>query len=186
MSEAHSGESAPVAKKEAEAPMPKKTVAVGKSGGGRKLVVWGVVGLLVAGGLVFGLPRAIEAFNTVSTEDAYVNGHVTFVAPRVPGQVAKVYVDDNNRVKKGDLLLQLDKKPYDVQVAIAQAAVKTAEDEAQTVTAQSRGTGGADAQPAVRTGALDGASAEPGGIAACEGGGVGLAESVADQGAGGL
>src|SRR5947207_2119817 len=32
----------------------------------------------------------ISSFDTVSTDDAYVNGHVTFVAPRVSGQVARV------------------------------------------------------------------------------------------------
>jgi membrane fusion protein (multidrug efflux system) len=50
--------------------------------------------------------------NTVSTDDAYVNGHVTFVAPRVRGQVARVLVDDNYRVRKGDLLVELDKEPF--------------------------------------------------------------------------
>ena len=58
------------------------------------------VGILL---LVFGIPRIIRAFNTVSTDDAYVNGYVTFVAPRVSGQVARVLVDNNNRVKKGDV-----------------------------------------------------------------------------------
>ncbi|HKM55260.1 MAG TPA: biotin/lipoyl-binding protein [Isosphaeraceae bacterium] len=65
--------------------------------------------------------------NTVSTDDAYVNGHVTFVAPRVAGQVSQVLVDDNYRVKRGDLLVQLDKEPYQVQVAIKQAAVDAAQ-----------------------------------------------------------
>ena len=52
-----------------------------------------------------------RAFNTISTDDAYVNGHVTFVAARVPGQVVKVMVEDNNAVHEGDLLVALDKKP---------------------------------------------------------------------------
>jgi membrane fusion protein, multidrug efflux system len=65
-----------------------------------------VVGILVAAVLLFiGIPRLIRAFNTVSTDDAYVNGYVTFVAPRVSGQVARVLVDDDNRVKKGDVLV---------------------------------------------------------------------------------
>jgi membrane fusion protein (multidrug efflux system) len=55
-----------------------------------------------------------------------VNGHVTFVAARVPGQVSKVLVDDNYRVKKGDLLVELDKEPYATAVAIKQAAVDIA------------------------------------------------------------
>ena len=40
---------------------------------------------------------------------------MTFVAARVPGQVTNVYVDDNNRVNKGDLIVQLDKEPYEVR-----------------------------------------------------------------------
>lgn len=83
-----------------------------------------VLGILVAALLLFvGIPQLIHSLNTVSTDDAYVNGYVTFVAPRVSGQVARVLVDDNNRVKKGDVLVELDAKPYQVQVAIKQAAV---------------------------------------------------------------
>jgi membrane fusion protein (multidrug efflux system) len=77
--------------------------------------------------LFFGVPQIIRAFNTVSTDDAYVNGYVTFVAPRVSGQVARVLVDDNNRVKKGDVLVELDPEPNQVQVAIKQAAVDAAQ-----------------------------------------------------------
>jgi membrane fusion protein, multidrug efflux system len=77
--------------------------------------------------LFFGIPQIIRAFNTVSTDDAYVNGYVTFVAPRVSGQVARVLVDDNNRVKKGDVLVELDPEPYQVQVAIKQSAVDAAQ-----------------------------------------------------------
>jgi membrane fusion protein (multidrug efflux system) len=77
--------------------------------------------------LIVGLPRVLHALRTVSTDDAYVNSYVTFVAPRVLGQVARVLVDDNNRVKKGDVLVELDSEPYRVQVAIKQAAVEAAQ-----------------------------------------------------------
>jgi membrane fusion protein (multidrug efflux system) len=50
----------------------------------------------------------------------------------------KVFVDDNYRVKKGDLLVQLDKEPYDVQVAIRQAAVTSAEADLVAAQAQVR------------------------------------------------
>ena len=62
----------------------------------------------------------------MSTDDAYVNGHVTFVAPRVSGQVKRVLVDDNNAVRKGDLLVELDPEPFQVQVNIARATVTAA------------------------------------------------------------
>jgi membrane fusion protein, multidrug efflux system len=88
-----------------------------------------IVAAIVAGIflLVFGIPRVIRVFNTVSTDDAYVNGYITFVAPRVSGQVARVLVDNNNRVKKGDVLVELDPEPYQVQVAIKQAALDAAQ-----------------------------------------------------------
>ena len=88
------------------------------------------IALLVLGALVIIfviIPRVFRALHTVSTDDAYVNSYVTFVAPRVIGQVASVLVDDNNRVKKGDALVELDPEPYRVQVAIKQAAVDSAQ-----------------------------------------------------------
>ena len=88
-----------------------------------------MVVIVAAAILVFGIPGVIHALHTVSTDDAYVNSYVTFVAPRVEGQVARVLVDDNNRVKKGDVLVELDPEPYRVQVAIKQAAVDAAQAE---------------------------------------------------------
>ena len=92
--------------------------------------------LVVAGYFLY--PAVEAALNTVSTDDAYVNGHVTFVAPRVSGQVSRVLVDDNYRVKKGDLVVQLDKEPYQVQVAIKKAAVEVAETDFAAAQAQVR------------------------------------------------
>ena len=83
-----------------------------------------IVGLIV---LAFVGWSLLESFRTVSTDDAYVNSYVTFVAPRVTGQVAQVLVDDNNRVKKGDVLVQLDPEPYQVKLAIKQAALDKAQ-----------------------------------------------------------
>jgi membrane fusion protein, multidrug efflux system len=74
----------------------------------------------------------------VSTDDAFVNGHVTFVAARVRGQVSRVLVDDNNRVRTGDLLVQLDKEPFRDAVAVKQAAVDTAKADLREATATAR------------------------------------------------
>ena len=67
-----------------------------------------------------------------------MNGHVTFVAPRVAGQISRVLVDDNNRVHKGDLLAELDQEPYRVVVAQKQAEVDTATADLQAATASTR------------------------------------------------
>src|SRR3954463_5374388 len=56
---------------------------------------WVVSLVILAGAAAIGIPWLREALTTASTDDAYVNGHVTFVAPRVSGQVMRVLVDDN-------------------------------------------------------------------------------------------
>jgi membrane fusion protein (multidrug efflux system) len=112
-------------------PKPKHTSPVRLIGIGIAIIV------LIAGAIWF-----ISTLGTVSTDDAYVNGHVTFVAPRVPGQVTRVLVDDNNRVHKGDLLVELDREPYQVQVNIAQAAVDAAQADLVSAQAQARGVEG--------------------------------------------
>jgi membrane fusion protein, multidrug efflux system len=105
----------------------------------RRLVI-GVLGVLALGtALIFGVPWIRMTLNTVSTDDAYVNGHVTFVAARVGGQIARVLVDDNNHVHKGDILVQLDKEPFVDAVAVKKAAVDTAEADLQAATAAVRG-----------------------------------------------
>ena len=105
----------------------------------KRRLLTGVLGVAVlAVLLVFGIPWVEAMLNTVSTDDAFVNGHVTFVAPRVAGQISRVLVDDNNRVHKGDLLAELDKEPYRVAVSEKQAAVDTAKADLRAATAAAR------------------------------------------------
>ena len=104
----------------------------------RKLLI-GVLGALVIATAVYGIPWIRFVLSTVSTDDAFVNGHVTFVAPRVHGQVSRVLVDDNNHVHKGDLLVELDKEPFRDAVAVKKAAVDTAQADLQAARATVRG-----------------------------------------------
>jgi membrane fusion protein, multidrug efflux system len=106
---------------------------------GRRKLLFGVLGVVVIGAAVFGVPWIRFVLSTVSTDDAYVSGHVTFVAPRVRGQVSRVLVDDNNRVHKGDLLVELDKEPFRDAVAVKKAAVDTAQADLQAARAAVRG-----------------------------------------------
>ncbi len=106
----------------------------------RRKMLLGAAGVVIlAGALWFGIPWVQTTLNTVSTDDAYVNGHVTFVAARVRGQVSRVLVDDNYRVRKGDLLVELDKEPFQIAVAIKKAAVDTATAELAVAKANVRG-----------------------------------------------
>jgi membrane fusion protein, multidrug efflux system len=104
----------------------------------RKLLI-GALGVLVIAGGVYGIPWIRFVLSTVSTDDAFVNGHVTFVAPRVRGQVSRVLVDDNNRVHKGNLLVELDKEPFRDAVAVKKAAVDTAQADLEAARATVRG-----------------------------------------------
>jgi len=97
----------------------------------RRYALWGLASAVV---LFAGIPWLLHSLHTISTDDAYVNSYVTFVSPRVAGQVKRVLVEDNNRVKRGDVLVQIDPEPYRVQVAIKQAALASAQ--ADLITAQ--------------------------------------------------
>jgi membrane fusion protein (multidrug efflux system) len=58
---------------------------------------------------------------TETTDDAQVEGHVATVAARVPGQVARVLVKDNQEVKAGDVLVELDDRDLAARLAAARA-----------------------------------------------------------------
>lgn len=60
-----------------------------------------------------------------STDDAQVNGHMNPIGARVDGTVIKVYVENNQSVKAGDPLVDLD--PRDYKVALDQALARLAE-----------------------------------------------------------
>jgi membrane fusion protein (multidrug efflux system) len=61
------------------------------------------------------------------TDDAQVNGHLIQVSARVSGQVLKVDVEENQSVKAGDPIIELDPSDYQVAVENAQAALASAQ-----------------------------------------------------------
>ena len=62
-----------------------------------------------------------------TTDDAYVRAELTRLSSRVAGEVIKVAAEDFQRVKAGDLLVQIDPADYEAQVAQAEAAVAAAQ-----------------------------------------------------------
>jgi membrane fusion protein (multidrug efflux system) len=64
---------------------------------------------------------------TEDTDDAQVNGHLIQVSSRINGQVLKVDVEENQFVKQGDVIAELDPADYKVAVESAQAALASAE-----------------------------------------------------------
>ena len=69
-------------------PIAPASITTGKAAAATALV-WIIGGAAGVVALIAGVWWIVNALNTVSTDDAYVNGHVTFVAPRVAGQVVR-------------------------------------------------------------------------------------------------
>ena len=94
-----------------------------------KLFVTGLSGLAIAA-IVFGAvstsinpgPWSV-ALRSPSTNDAYVNGDVTPISPKISGYVAEVAVRDNQSVKAGDILFRIDDRDYRARVDQANAAL---------------------------------------------------------------
>lgn len=85
-------------------------------------VLGGLLALFATiGGVVYANGRGKE-----STDDAFVEAHVANVAPRMSGQVTKVLVTDNARVKVGDVLVELDDRDAKVKLATADADLLSA------------------------------------------------------------
>jgi membrane fusion protein (multidrug efflux system) len=66
----------------------------------------------------FGLSYLVRTFTHEGTDDAFLDGSIVAVAPKVAGQVKKVHVSNNQPVKAGELLLEID--PRDLEVALEQ------------------------------------------------------------------
>jgi len=72
----------------------------------------------------------------VSTENAYVKSHVIAVSPNIDGRVTNVFVEENQRVKSGDLLFKLDPEPYWMMVRMSDAKRETARQEIESTRAE--------------------------------------------------
>jgi membrane fusion protein, multidrug efflux system len=89
----------------------------------RRLLVVLVVALLVVAAAAIWWHSTF----TEDTDDAQVNGHLIQVSSRINGQVLKVDVEENQFVKQGDVIAELDPADYNVAVENAQAALASAE-----------------------------------------------------------
>ena len=77
-----------------------------------------------------GLYLFAQAASYQSTDDAFIAAHTIQVAPKIAGKVETVFVRDNQVVKKGDLLVQIDPRDYDAQLAQKQAAMESVKSQA--------------------------------------------------------
>ena len=95
-----------------------------------------VLVLLALAGLA--APRALRYLHSYeSTDDAQIDGHIIDVSSRVSGTVSRVYVENTQFVKAGQLLAEIDSRDYDVAVDKARADLAQAQAQVRSAAAGS-------------------------------------------------
>ncbi|MNF27629.1 Multidrug export protein EmrA [compost metagenome] len=85
-----------------------------------------LVTLIVLGG-TYGTFKYMHSLAHEETDDAQIEKNMNPIIPRVSGYVNKVYIKDNDFVKKGDTLFTIDKRDYELKIEEANAALIGAE-----------------------------------------------------------
>lgn len=97
-----------------------------KFGGKTRAIAITVIVAAIAGS-IWMTNYLIFTFSHESTDDAFINAHIVQISPRVDGHVSNVYVSDNQWVKKGDLLVELDSRDFQAGLDIEAASLAAAE-----------------------------------------------------------
>ena len=92
--------------------------------------------VLIIAGAATGMNWLITSKTHITTDNAFVESHIYSVSARVPGTVAHVLVNDNQYVKNGDLLVELDANDYRTRVQNAAAQLDIARNETSSTYAQ--------------------------------------------------
>lgn len=120
----------------------------------RKLIKWLVITLVLLTATVFGYRYWRHSELYVSTDNAYLNANTVEIAAQVGGNVTRVYVRDNQAVKAGDPLFEIDPQPYRIALEKAQAQLQLAQ---QSVSQQQSAVAAAEAQVSQRKAELQNA-----------------------------
>ncbi len=88
----------------------------------KKFMFIGIAIILLITGAVY----YINSLRYETTDDAYVESDLIQISSRVSGQVEEIYIEDNMKIKEGDLVLKIDDKDYKVKFEQAQAMYEKA------------------------------------------------------------
>jgi membrane fusion protein (multidrug efflux system) len=90
----------------------------------KKFIV--IISVLVTIGVIYGGYKIIHSLSHEETDDAQIQANMNPIIPHVGGFIEKVYVTDNQKVKKGDTLFVIDNKDYLVKLEQAEAQLAAA------------------------------------------------------------
>jgi len=90
----------------------------------RQTAILGLAGIIALGATWYGHDWWMIGRFVETTDDAYVGGNITPIAPHIDGFIAKVLVTDNQHVHAGQLLIQLDQRDYQTALEHAQGALQ--------------------------------------------------------------
>ena len=99
-------------------------------------VPWLVAATVIVGFVGVAALRIYAPTANVWTDDAYLEAHYATIAPRVADQVVAVKVDDEDRVKAGQILVKLDDRDYRNALATGEAQVAAAQASIESIDAQ--------------------------------------------------
>jgi membrane fusion protein (multidrug efflux system) len=86
-----------------------------------------IIVVLILSGLSYGIYKYMHSLSHETTDDAQIEKNMNPIIPRVMGYVTKVYIKDNDYVKKGDTLFTIDNNDYIVKLEDAKAALIAAQ-----------------------------------------------------------
>jgi membrane fusion protein (multidrug efflux system) len=98
-----------------------------------KRTIFGICLVFLAAAV--GLYLYAQSASYESTDDAFIAAHTIQVAPKIAGRIDSVLVRDNQLVKKGDPLVQIDPRDYDAQLMQKEAALESVKSEAASAQA---------------------------------------------------
>jgi membrane fusion protein (multidrug efflux system) len=149
-------EAAPAIDTDAGEPHPAPEAAVSKPKR-RSPVLPAILAVLLAGGAWYGYQWWTDGRFMVSTEDAYIEGDIAIISPKVSGYVAKVNVTDNQVVHAGDPLVTLDGGDYQIAYDQAVSGKQSSELAVNRIDAQIVGGEASVAQAKAQLGSLEAA-----------------------------
>jgi membrane fusion protein (multidrug efflux system) len=107
-----------------------------------------LLGIIALGVVAWLAQIGLHVYRFEKTDNAYIVGHIHQISPQIDAQVLTVLVQDNQKVKAGDVLIRLDPREFEIAVQKARAALAQAQAQQTQAAAAIAQTGAQSAEAA--------------------------------------